>query len=34
MYVSETFKVINHKVVQIDNIGLMMPGVSTIGFIH
>ena len=34
MYVSEIFKVVNHKVVQIDNIGLMMPGVPTNGFVH
>jgi hypothetical protein len=34
MYVSETFRAVNHKIVQIDNIGLMMQGVSTTGFIH
>jgi hypothetical protein len=34
MYVSELFKVVNRKVVQIDNIGLMMQGVPTTGFIH
>ena len=34
MYVSEIFKVVNHKVVQIDNIGLMMQGVPTNGFVH
>jgi len=34
MYVSEIFKVVNHKIVQIDNIGLMMQGVTTNGFVH
>jgi len=34
MYVSEIFKVVDHKVVQIDNIGLMMQGVATTGYIH
>jgi hypothetical protein len=32
MYVSETFKVVNHNIVRIDNIGLMRPGVSTTAF--
>jgi hypothetical protein len=34
MYVSETIKVVNHEIVQIDDIGLMTQGVSTTGFIH
>jgi hypothetical protein len=34
MYVSEVFKVVRGKIVKIDNIGLMMPGVTTLGFIH
>ena len=34
MYVSEVFKVVGGKIVKIDNIGLMMPGVTTLGFIH
>ena len=34
MYVSELFKVVGGKIVKIDNIGLMMPGVTTLGFIH
>lgn len=34
MYVSEVFKVIGGRIVRIDNIGLMMQGVSTLGFVH
>jgi hypothetical protein len=34
MYVSELFKVVGGKIVKIDNIGLMMSGVTTLGFIH
>ena len=34
MYVNEIFKVVNEKIVKIDNIGLMQEGVSTLGFAH
>ena len=34
MYVSEVFKVVAGKIVKIDNIGLMMRGIETIGFVH
>jgi hypothetical protein len=34
MYVSEVFKVVGGRIVRIDNIGLMMQGVSTLGFVH
>ena len=34
MYVSEVFKVVGGKIVRIENVGLMMPGVATLGFIH
>jgi hypothetical protein len=34
MYVSEVFKVVGGRIVRIDNIGLMMLGVSTLGFVH
>lgn len=34
MYVSEIFKVIDGKISRIDNIGLMMEGVETLGFDH
>lgn len=34
MYVSELFKVVGGKIVKIDNIGLMMEGVTTTGFTH
>ncbi len=34
MYVSEVFKVIGGRIVRIDNIGLMMHGVTTLGFAH
>ena len=34
MYVSEVFKVLGGRIVRIDAIGLMMPGVSTLGFSH
>jgi hypothetical protein len=34
MYVSEVFKVVGGKIVKIDNIGLMMQGVGTLGFVH
>ena len=34
MYVSEVFKVVGGKIVKIDNIGLMLQGVMTLGFNH
>ena len=34
MYVSEVFKVIEGRIVRIDNIGLMMQGITTLGFAH
>jgi hypothetical protein len=34
MYVSELFKVVNGRIVRIDNIGLMMQGTTTLGFVH
>ena len=34
MYVSEIFKVVSGRIVKIDNIGLMLEGVSTLGFVH
>jgi hypothetical protein len=34
MYVSEVFKVVGGRIVKIDNIGLMMEGVETLGFTH
>jgi hypothetical protein len=34
MYVSEVFKVVGGRIVKIDNIGLMMEGVTTLGFVH
>lgn len=34
MYVSEVFKVVNGRIVRIDNIGLMMQGTMTLGFVH
>jgi hypothetical protein len=34
MSVSEIFKVVNGRIVKIDNIGLMMSGVHTLGFVH
>jgi len=34
MYVSEVFKVVGGRIVRIDNIGLMMRGVATLGFVH
>jgi hypothetical protein len=34
MYVSEVFKVVSGRIVRIDNIGLMMQEVSTLGFVH
>lgn len=34
MYVSEVFKVVGGRIVRIDNIGLMMKGVISLGFIH
>jgi hypothetical protein len=34
MYVSELFKVVGGRIVKIDNIGLMMEGVETLGFTH
>jgi hypothetical protein len=34
MYVSEVFKVVSGRIVTIDNIGLMRPGLATLGFVH
>lgn len=34
MYVSEVFKVVDGRIVRIDNIGLMTQGVATLGFRH
>jgi hypothetical protein len=34
MYVSEVFKVAGGRILKIDNIGLMLQGVSTLGFSH
>jgi len=34
MYVSEVFKVVGGRIVRIDNIGLMMQGVASLGFVH
>lgn len=34
MYVSEIFKVVGSRIVKIDNIGIMMQGVTTLGFTH
>ena len=34
MYVSEIFKVVGGRIIHIDNIGLMMTGVETMGFVH
>jgi hypothetical protein len=34
MYVSEVFKVVGGKIVAIDNIGLMLEGVTHLGFAH
>jgi hypothetical protein len=34
MYVSEVFKVVNGRIVRIDNIGLMVQGVTSLGFVH
>lgn len=34
MYVSEVFKVVSGRIVKIDNIGLMMKDVPTLGFTH
>jgi hypothetical protein len=34
MSVSEIFKVVQGRIVRVDNIGLMMQGVTTLGFIH
>jgi len=34
MYVSEVFKVVNGRIVKIDNIGLMLEGLTTLGFSH
>jgi len=34
MYVSEVFKVVGGKIVKIDNIGLMLQDVTTLGFSH
>lgn len=34
MSVSEVFKVVSGRIVKIDNIGLMLRGVETLGFVH
>ena len=34
MYVSKVFKVVGGRIVRIDNIGVMMKGVSSLGFVH
>jgi hypothetical protein len=34
MYVSEVFKVVAGRIVKIDNIGLMLAGITTLGFSH
>lgn len=34
MYVSEIFKVVEGRIVQIDNIGVMMRDATTLGFVH
>lgn len=34
MYVSEGFKVVAGRIVRIDNIGLMLGSVATLGFHH
>ncbi len=34
MYVSEVFKVVAGRIVKIDNIGLMLQDVNTLGFVH
>jgi len=34
MYVSEVFKVVGGRIVRIDNIGLMLEGMATLGFVH
>lgn len=34
MYVSEVFKVVGGRIVSIDNIGVMMKGVNSLGFVH
>jgi hypothetical protein len=34
MYVSEIFKVVDGRVVHIDNIGVMLNGIATLGFTH
>jgi len=34
MYVTEVFKIVGGKIVQIDNIGLMLPNIDTLGFVH
>jgi hypothetical protein len=34
MYVSEVFKVVEGRIVRIDNIGLMVQGVTSLGFVH
>jgi hypothetical protein len=34
MYVSEVFKVVDGRIVRIDNIGLMVQGVTSLGFVH
>jgi hypothetical protein len=34
MSVSEVFKVVGGRIVRIDNIGVMMKGVSSLGFVH
>ena len=34
MYVSEVFKVVGGRIVRIDNIGLLMRGITSLGFVH
>jgi hypothetical protein len=34
MYVSEIFKVVGGRIVKIDNIGLLLQGIETLGFTH
>lgn len=34
IYVSEVFKVVGGRIVRIDNVGVMMTGVTSLGFVH
>lgn len=34
MYVSEIFKIVNGRITRIDNIGLVLQDINTLGFIH